>query len=72
MREIIKSLKNDIHCPLHLQRKQECPIPVVENFIGSLLSTIAGTMTGLVDDNVVIQVEEEIKLYLINLDISYE
>ena len=47
---------------------RSCPINNVDSFIGSLLSTITCIMTRLVDDNKILQVEREIKIYLNNLN----
>ena len=52
------SSRNDINCH----------ISIVDNFIGSLLSTIASIMTRVVDDNVIGEVHREILIYLSNLD----
>ena len=66
-----------IHHPmtmLEMKRKDvtedsnNCPIIMVDNFVGSLLSTIASIMTRVVDDNIIRDVQREIFIYLSNLD----
>ena len=65
----IKSLKENVESPQKLQAEEKCDITVVDNFIGSFVSTIANIMTRVVDDDIVIQVDREIKIYLSNLNI---
>ena len=69
LRDKIRSLKNDVSSPPQLIQYKKCPISVIDNFIGSLLSTVSCIMTRVVDEKVIINIEREIKMYLNNLDI---
>ena len=42
---------------------------MIDNFIGSLLSTVSCIMTRVVNEKIVINTEREIKIYLNNLDV---
>lgn len=61
-------MKSNAESPPKLEERKSCPIDIVDSFIGSLLSTIACIMTRVVDDEKIVQVEREIKIYLTNLD----
>ena len=69
LRDKIRSLKNDVSSPPQLIQHQKCPISTIDNFIGSLLSTVSCIMTRVVNEKIVINTEREIKIYLNNLDV---
>ena len=61
-------MESNAESPPKLEVRKSCPIDTVDSFIDSLLSTIACMMTRVVDDEKIVQVEREIKIYLTNLD----
>ena len=68
LRAIIKMKKSNTDSPPKLEVRKSCEIDIVDSFIGSLLSTIACVMTRVVNEEKIVQVEREIKIYLTNLD----
>lgn len=69
LRVKVKSIKDNVESPPTLQVEKKWPITILGNFIGSFLSTIANIMPIIVDDDIVIQVDREIKICLAHLNI---
>ena len=67
LREIIISKKENHKAPPKLIPKITSPVKVMDDFVGSLLSTVSSVMVREVNDSTVREVDREIKIFLTNL-----